>query len=160
LVAEPVCAINDCTVGRLMDPRLVAISPEAYLGEALVAMVRNRTRQLVVMERSLPVGIVAFSDLLRSQSADSLMRIHDIAEQTDIEGLATVSAGIDRVLDALVKERAGVRETMEIMTRLNDRITRKVIELSEARMKTTAGDRRRWTTAGSTWAARPGMNRP
>jgi len=135
LVAEPVCAIDDCTVGRLMDPRLVAISPEAYLGEALVAMVRNRTRQLVVMERSLPVGIVAFSDLLRSQSADSLMRIHDISEQTDIEGLATVSAGIDRVLDALVEERAGVRETMEIMTRLNDRITRKVIELSEARME-------------------------
>jgi CBS domain-containing protein len=79
---------------------------------------------------------VAFSDLLRSQSTDSLMRIHDIADQTDIEGLAAVSAGIDRVLDALVEERAGVRETMEIMTRLNDRITRKVIELSEARMET------------------------
>jgi len=136
LVAEPVCAIDDCAVGRLMDPQPVAISPEAYLGEALVAMVRNRTRQLVVMERDLPVGIVAFSDLLRSQSADSLMHIHDIAEQVDIEGLATVSAGIDHVLDALVEERAGVRETMEIMTRLNDRITRKVIELSEALMKT------------------------
>jgi len=136
LVAEPVCAIDDCTVGRLMDPQMAAISPEAYLGEALVAMVRGRTRQLVVMERDLPVGIVAFSDLLRSQSADSLMRIRDIADQTDIEGLATVSAGVDRVLDALVEERAGIRETMEIMTRLNDRITRKVIELSEAQMKT------------------------
>jgi CBS domain-containing protein len=64
-----------------MDPRLVSIAPEAYLGEALAAMIRDRTRQLVVMERDLPVGIVAFSDLVRSQSADSLMLIHDIADQ-------------------------------------------------------------------------------
>ena len=135
LVAEPVGPVDDCTANRLMDPHLHAISPEAYLGEALVAMVRNRARQLVVVERELPVGIVAFSDLVRAQSADSLMLIHDIADQTDIDGLATLSSGIDHVLDALVAERAGVRETMEIMSRLNDRITRKVIALSEVRMQ-------------------------
>jgi len=135
LVAEPICTVDECTAGRLMDPHLHAISPEAYLGEALVAMVRNRTRQLLVVERELPVGMVSFADLVRSQSADSLMLIHDIADQTDIDGLATLSSGIDRVLDSLVAERAGVRETMEIMTRLNDRITRKVIALSETRME-------------------------
>jgi CBS domain-containing protein len=135
LVAEPICAVDECTAGRLMDTRLVAVSPEAYLGEALVTMIRNRTRHLVVVEREAPVGIVAFSDLIRSQSADSLMLIYDIADQTDIAGLARLSSGIDRVLDALVAEQAGVRETMEIMCRLNDRITRKVIELSESQMK-------------------------
>lgn len=135
LVANRTCPVNGCTAGRLMDPRLLAIAPEAYLGEALAAMIRNRTRQLVVMERELPVGVVAFSDLVRSPSADSLMLIHDIADQNSLDGLAALSTGIDRVLDALVAERAGVRETMEIMTRLNDRITRKVIEMSEARMK-------------------------
>lgn len=135
LVAEQTCPVDRCTAGRLMDPRLFAIAPEAYLGEALAAMIRNRTRQLVVMERDLPVGVVAFSDLVRDQSADSLMLIHDIADQNSLDGLATLSVGIDRVLDALVAERAGVKETMEIMSRLNNRITRKVIELSEAKMK-------------------------
>ena len=135
LVAEQVCTVDECTAGRLMNPDLHGISPEAYLGEALVAMVRNRTRQLVVVERDLPVGVAAFSDLLRSQSTDSLMLIHEIADQTDIDGLARLSSGIDRVLDALVDERAGVRETMEIMSRLNDRITRKVIALSEAQLQ-------------------------
>ena len=135
LIAEQTCPVGRCTAGRLMDPRLKAIAPEAYLGEALAAMIRNRSRQLVVMERDLPVGVVAFSDLVRSQSADSLMLIHDIADQNDMDGLADLSAGIDRVLDALVAERAGVQETMEIMSRLNDRITRKVIELSEVQMK-------------------------
>lgn len=135
LVAEQTCPVERCTAGRLMDPRLSAIAPEAYLGEALAAMIRNRTRQLVVMERDLPVGVVSFSDLGRSQSVDSLRLIHEIADQNSLEGLAELSAGIDRVLDALVAERAGVRETMEIMSRLNDRITRKVIELSEAQMK-------------------------
>ena len=136
LVAEPICTVDECTAGRLMDPHLHVISPEAYLGEALVAMVRNRTRQLVVLERELPVGMVSFADLVRAQSADSLMLIHDIADQTDIDGLARLSSGIDHVLDSLVEERAGVRETMEIMSRLNDRITRKVIALSETRMAT------------------------
>lgn len=135
LVAEQICPIDRCTAARLMDPRLIAIAPEAYLGEALAAMIRNRTRQLVVMERDLPVGVVAFSDLVRSQSADSLMLIHDITDQNSLDGLAALSAGIDRVLDALVTERAGVRETMEIMSRLNDRITRKVIALSEMQME-------------------------
>jgi CBS domain-containing protein len=113
-----------------------AIAPEAYLGEALAAMIRDRTRQLVVMERDLPVGVVAFSDLVRSPSADSLMLIHEIADQNSLDGLAALSAGIDRVLDALVAERAGVQETMEIMSRLNNRITRKVIALCEVQMKT------------------------
>lgn len=135
LVAERTYPVEGCRVSRLMDSRLFAIAPEAYLGEALAAMIRNRTRQLVVMERDLPVGVVAFSDLVRSQSADSLMLIHDIADQNSLDGLAALSAGIDKVLDALVAEQAGVRETMEIMSRLNDRITRKVIEMSEAQMK-------------------------
>ncbi len=138
LVAEQACPVERCTVDRLMDARLMAIAPEAYLGEALAAMIRNRTRQLVVMERDLPVGVVAFSDLVRSQSADNLMLIHDIADQDSLDGLAALSARIDRVLDALVEERAGVRETMEIMSRLNDRITRKVIALSEIQMKKDA----------------------
>ena len=135
LVAAPVCPVDRCTVDRLMELCPATIAPEAYLGEALAVMIRNRTRQLVVVERETPVGVIAFSDLVRSQSADSLMLIHDIADQASLDGLARLSAGIDRVLDALVAERAGVRETMEIMSRLNDRITRKVIELSEQQMQ-------------------------
>ncbi len=136
LVAEQTCPVDRCTAARLMDSRPVSIAPEAYLDEALAAMIRNRTRQLVVMERDLPVGVVAFSDLVRSPSADSLMLIHEIADQNSLDGLAALSAGIDRVLDALVAERAGVQETMEIMSRLNNRITRKVIALCEVQMKT------------------------
>jgi CBS domain-containing protein len=135
LVAEPVGPVSQCTAGQIMDPRQLSISPEAFLGEALVAMIRNRTRHLVVVDRDLPVGVIAFSDLVRSQSVDNLMLIHDIADQTELDGLADLSSGIDRVLDALMTERAGVRETMEIMSRLNDRITRKVIALSEAQMR-------------------------
>ena len=135
LVAEPVGPVGQCTVVQIMDPRQLSISPQAFLGEALVAMIRNHTRHLVVIDHDLPVGVIAFSDLVRSQSVDNLMMIHEIADQTELDSLADVSSSIDRVLDALMVERAGVRETMEIMSRLNDRITRKVIALSEAQMR-------------------------
>ena len=135
LVVQQQCLVEGCRVVQLMDQRLFTIAPEAYLGEALASVIRNRIRQLVVLERNRPVGIVTFSDLVRSQSVDNLMLVHDIAHQTDIDALASLSTGIDQVLDALVAERAGIRETMEIMSRLNNRITRKVIELSQAQLQ-------------------------
>ena len=135
LVVQQQCRIAGCQVSQVMDSRLFSIAPEAYLGEALASVIRNRVRQVVVMQRSRPVGIITFSDLVRCQSVDNLMLIHDVAHQRDIDALANLSNGIDQVLDTLVAERAGARETMEIMSRLNNRITRKVIELSENQLQ-------------------------
>ena len=134
LVVQQQCQVQGCRVAELMDSRLFAIAPEAYLGEALASMIRNRVRQLVVVDRSRPLGVITFSDLVRSQSVDNLMVVHDIAHQSDIATLASLSGRTDQILYTLVAERAGVRETMEIMSRLNNRITRKVIELSEAQL--------------------------
>ncbi|WP_419659309.1 DUF294 nucleotidyltransferase-like domain-containing protein [Desulfosarcina variabilis] len=135
LVVQQQCPVPGCRVAQLMDSRLFAIAPQAYLGEALASVIRNRVRQLVVVDRNRPVGVVSFADLVRSQSVDNLMVIHDIAHQTDIDTLAGLSGRVDQILEALVAERAGVRETMEIMSRLNNRITRKVIELGEAQLQ-------------------------
>ena len=135
LVVQQQCQVQGCRVAELMDSRLFAIAPEAYLGEALASVIRNWVRQLVVVDRSRPLGVVTFSDLVRSQSVDHLMVVHDIAHQADVTALVSLSGRIDQILDALVAERAGVRETMEIMSRLNNRIPRKVIELSEAQLQ-------------------------
>ncbi|HSO18051.1 MAG TPA: DUF294 nucleotidyltransferase-like domain-containing protein [Desulfosarcina sp.] len=75
----------------------------------------------------------------RSPFVDSGKLIEDIAGQTRLDGLEGVSAGIDHVLEGLVAGGVGVREMLDTMSRLNDRLTRKVIELCQAQMQADGG---------------------
>ncbi len=135
LIAQQTYPVETCRVENIMHSNLMAIKPQDFIGQALVAMMRSKTKHLIVLEREDPVGIISMTDLIRTQSAGTLVLTRDIESQPDINGLILVSREIQDILSAMVAENATVEEIFDVMSELYERLTRRVIQLSEERMK-------------------------
>lgn len=135
LIAKQTYPVETCRVENVMYSNLVEISPHAFIGQALVAMMRSKTKNLIVMERGELVGVVTLVDLMKTQSAGTLLMTRDIESQPDIRGLAGVSREIGNILGAMIEENATMSEIFDVMSELYDRMSRRVIQLSEERMK-------------------------
>lgn len=135
LIARQRYPVESCRVEQVMRSDLSEIAPNAFIGQALVAMIRGNTRHLVVMERNEPVGVVSMFDLAKIRSPGNLLLTRDIESQPDIRGLRLVSREIRTILRAMVAENAPVPEIFDVMSELKERMTRRVIQLSEEMMR-------------------------
>ncbi len=135
LIAKQTYPVDTCRVEDIMYSNLVEISPHAFIGQALVAMMRSKAKHLIVVERGDLVGVVTLVDLIKTQSAGTLLMTKDIESQPDIRGLAMVSREIGNILGAMIEENAPLAEIFDVMSELYDRMVRRIIQLSEERMK-------------------------
>lgn len=135
LIAARTCPVDTCRAETIMKSNIVSIAPEAFLGQALVTMIRSKTKYLLVIERGDLIGIVTMVDLIRTRSTGTLLLTQDIESQHDLRGLGAISREVDSILQALVTEKAGVREIFEVMSELHERMTRRVLQLAEERMR-------------------------
>jgi CBS domain-containing protein len=126
--------VKRLTASDIMSGKLITVAPEAFYYEALLTMVRNNLKHLVVCSNEKLVGVVTLRDLTVSRRSGALSIVNSIENQDTIEGLAKASSEIDKVLLALVTENAGSREILEIITEFFDRLTRKVIQVCEQEM--------------------------
>ncbi|QTA79147.1 putative CBS domain and cyclic nucleotide-regulated nucleotidyltransferase [Desulfonema limicola] len=135
LIAQQMYPVETCRVENIMYSNLGEIRPHAFIGQALVAMMRSKIKHLIVMERGELVGIVSMVDLIKTQSAGTLQLTKDIESQPDMKGLALVNSEIQNILKAMVEEKADINEIFDVMSELRERLTRRVIQLSEEKMK-------------------------
>ena len=135
LVADQRFPVKSCRVGQVCSRHLVTIAPEAYTGEALVAMLRHDVDHLLVLERGRPVGLVTLADLVRSRRTGHLMLAHDIEAQQSIHQLARTGQAMGPVLAAMIEEQATVADMLEVMSALHERLTQRVIRLAEEQMR-------------------------
>ncbi len=111
--------------------KLLTVSPKSFFYNALLIMVKNNISHLVVTSETKLAGIVTLRDLVKSRNTGALTIVNSIESKTDIDGLIMTRKEIDKVLEALVAEKASVREICELITEFYDRLTRKIIEISE-----------------------------
>ncbi len=135
LIARRMYPIDDCRVERVMNSNLVTIGPDAFLGQAIVTMLRGKTRYLAVMERNELVGMITLMDLVRTRSTGTLLLSQDIESRPSIDSLAAIGREVDAILNTLVSEQAGVREIFDVMSELHERLSRRIIALCEERMR-------------------------
>lgn len=135
LIAHQLYPISTCRVEQVVNSHLVTVGPESFIGQALVSMIRNKTRYLAVMERGKLVGIIAMVDLIRLRSTGQMLLTHNVASQQSIQGLSLISREVDRILEDLVAEKAELGEILDVMSELHERLAQRVMELSEERMK-------------------------
>lgn len=124
------------TAGEVMNPDLVILPPEAFFYQALLAMVRHQNKHVAILDDGRLMGIVTVRDLVKSRSTGALTIVDSIETQTTIQGLNKANVEVDKVLTALVAEKAAVPEIFEVITEFHDRLTRKVIEICETEMVT------------------------
>ncbi|MBO8127664.1 MAG: CBS domain-containing protein [Peptococcaceae bacterium] len=139
LIARPVKKVEECRVETVMKPELVTIAASVYLHEALLKMIKYGVKHLAVMEDGRLAGIISVVDLVKARGTGTFWVAHRIESQQTIAGLSEVGREVDNFLNALVAEKAGAREIMDIMSELNDALTRRVIALCEQEMRERYG---------------------
>lgn len=122
------------TARDIMHTDFPTLPVTATCGDALVAVSRRPTKYLLVVDGNKPAGVVSIRDLIKARTTGTLYTAEEIESQNSIDGLARIGREVDRVLQALVAEKAPVPQLFEVMTALHDRLVRRVIEICLAEM--------------------------
>lgn len=128
------CLCEETPIRDVMTPNPITVPPDAFFYQALLTMVKNKIKQLPIIEGDTLLGIVTLRDLVQSRSTGALTIVDSIESAKTIEHLQKASQGIDNVLKALIAEKAPASEICEVMTEFYDRLNRKVIEVCEKEM--------------------------
>ena len=119
-----------------MSLELIMVKPGDFSYDFLL-MVNIIKHVLVVDDAGRLIGIVAMRDVIKSERPVHLLSYASIETSKTIEEVSGLSAEVDQVLQALLVEKATVKEITSLITEFYDRITRKIIELAEYEMVKT-----------------------
>jgi CBS domain-containing protein len=120
--AEPVASI--------MSTALIKADVADYCFEALLTMLRHNIHHLLVVSQGRLRGIITNPDLLVLQGTSPISVVREIDGQTDLEGLVQAAAKIDDIVGLLLKDGAKAGSIMRIITEINDRLVRKLIDFA------------------------------
>lgn len=121
----------------IMSFPLIRVDAKDYCFEAVLKMIRHNIHHLVVIRDEELKGVITNHDLMLLQGASPLSLSKDIENQQTIEGLAPVSKKINMIVELLIREGANASNITKIITELNDRLTRKILEIAEKKYGTS-----------------------
>ncbi|MCM3760125.1 DUF294 nucleotidyltransferase-like domain-containing protein [Alkalihalobacillus oceani] len=118
------------TVAReIMTPHPFIISRDAFYYEAMSVMLMNGIKHLPVMDRGRVTGMVSLSDLLQQKNRGVTGVIQKIEEATSAT-VAKLKPAMYEVLSYLIQDEIPVVHTLDVMTKLYDRLARHCVELA------------------------------
>ncbi len=124
----------DSRVGDVMSVSIIKAEARDYCFEALLKMLRYNIHHLLVVDKGKLCGIITNHDLMMLQGASPLSVARDIENQDTIDGLAPAARKMNTIISLLVREGAKAGHITRIMTEINDRLVKKVLEITEARL--------------------------
>jgi CBS domain-containing protein len=123
-------------IHTIMSRSLIKADAVDYCFEALLKMIRYNIHHLLVLENGRLKGIVTNHDLMMLQGTSPISIAREIESQRSIEGLAPVSVKINKIIGLLLKEGAKAVNISRIISEINDRLLRKIIEITEKQFGT------------------------
>jgi CBS domain-containing protein len=121
-------------VGDIMSAALIKSEARDYCFEALQKMMRYNIHHLLVVDKGDLRGIITNHDLMMLQGSSPLSVAREIENQDTIDGLEPVSRKIDKTLSLLIRERAKAGHITRIISEINDRLLKKALTITEARL--------------------------
>ena len=118
-------------VREIMSLPLVRVDVKDYCFEAVLKMIKHNVHHILVIRKGELKGVLTNHDLMMLQGSSPLSFAKDLESQENIDGLVPVSGKINRVVGLLLKEGARASNIARIITELNDRLVRKVLEIAE-----------------------------
>lgn len=118
-------------VGSIMSSALIKTEASDYVFEALLKMIQFNIHHLLVVERGELKGILTNHDLMMLQGIFPLSIVREIERHESVEGLIPAAGKINRIVDLLIKEGSKARNIVRIITEINDRLLRKLLEITE-----------------------------
>lgn len=118
-------------IKKIMSYPLIKIDINDFCYEAVLKMIQNNVHHIVVMKEDQLKGILTNHDLMVLQGSSPLSLVRNIESQESIEGLIPQSENINRVISLLLQEGVKASNITMIITEINDRLLRKVLEITE-----------------------------
>ncbi|MEW6262086.1 MAG: DUF294 nucleotidyltransferase-like domain-containing protein [Thermodesulfobacteriota bacterium] len=134
LVASP-GADPENPVAAIMRPQVISVEIEALAFEALMIMTRKNVHHLPVLDSGRLRGIVTQHDLLLLSGRNPLSVVKDIETAPSLNQLSLVQYGVDRLAAAQVRQNLPADRIQDVITLLNDRLMRRLVELSLTEME-------------------------
>jgi CBS domain-containing protein len=121
----------DEPVKNIMSIPLIRVDAKDYCFEAVLKMIKHGIHHVLVIKDGKLDGVITNHDLMLLQGTSPLSFAKDIENQQSIDGLVPVSRKINKVVSLLLKEGAKASNITKIITELNDRLVKKVLEFAE-----------------------------
>lgn len=118
----------------VMNQPVQCVSPNAFCFEAILSMTTNRIKYLPVMDGMKLLGIISEHDLMVSQGNNPVAVIKGIQQATTIEQVVLIRKNIDLAMNVILEHGGMAKDVCELITTLNDHLTRKIIVLAEEAM--------------------------
>ncbi len=121
----------DEPVKNIMSTSLIRVDARDFCFEAVLKMIKYNIHHILVIKDGRLSGVITNHDLMMLQGTSPLSLTKDIESQQTIEGLIPVSKKINSIVGLLLKEGAKASNITKVITEINDRLVRKVIECAE-----------------------------
>jgi CBS domain-containing protein len=121
----------DESVKSIMSTSLIRVDARDHCFEVVLRMIKYNIHHILVIKDGKLTGVITNHDLMMLQGTSPLSLTKDIESQQTIEGLIPVSKKISGIVGLLLKEGAKASNITKIITEVNDRLVRKVLEITE-----------------------------
>ncbi len=118
-------------VKNIMSASLIRVDARDYCFEAVLKMIKYNIHHILVIKDGHLKGVITNHDMMMLQGTSPLSLTKDIESQQTIEGLVPVSKKINGIVGLLLKEGAKASNISKVITEINDRLVRKVLEFAE-----------------------------
>lgn len=123
-------------VRNIMSLPLIRVDANDYCFEAVLKMIKHNIHHVLVVRDGILKGVITNHDLMLLQGTSPLSFAKDIENQHSLDGLAPLSDKLNRIIGLLLKEGAKASNITKIISELNDRLVKKVLEIAEKKYGT------------------------
>jgi CBS domain-containing protein len=131
-------------IGEVMSPGVVSIDSESGALEAMLLMARHKVRHLPVLHQGFLVGLVSERDLFNFQRSSLRILSSAIEQAETIENVKVCAGEVLSLARRLMAQGVAATSLARLVSHLNDAMTRRVIEITEARMARELGSLPTW----------------
>ena len=118
-------------VSAVMRREFGSIEAQSYFFDAFYEMVKQKTDKLVVLQQGKAQGLLTGFDLLKFRGLETLSLLRNIDASSTAAELSMCRGEVEQVLRGLMRDGALASQACKIVSELNDRIVRRVVELTE-----------------------------
>ena len=131
-------------IQQVMSSEVITIDADRGALEAMLMMARHRVRHLPVLQHGFLVGLISEGDLVSFQRSSLRILSASIEQAEGLGALRLCSQEVLRLARRLLAQGVAATSLARLVSHLNDSLTRRVIQLTEAQMRDQLGPLPPW----------------
>ncbi len=121
----------DEPIKNIMSYPIIKIDAKDFCFEAVVKMLKYNIHHLLVIKNGKIEGIITNHDIMMLQGLSPITIVRDLEIQQTVEGLINTAKQVNTIVGNLISQGAKASNITRIITEINDRIVRKIIQFAE-----------------------------